>query len=1067
MATHEVERLREAHRIVAEFPFEVVPIEKGYAGRGLRVDLSTNEIGTFPVTQQMKDLWVGGKGFDLWLMFQEISKDTRWDSPENPICMSSGPLGGTTSFPGSGKTLVTAISPSTGSVMDCNVGGFFGPYLKFCGFDALVIVGKAPQETIVVVDAIKGHVTVERAPLESIDAHLVSEELTEMYADSEIDKKNISVVSAGRAAAHSRMGVLNFSFYDWRKQTARIKQAGRGGIGTVFRDKRLKALVVKNRDITPAWRVEENKVARRITPRKLHEVTAPEDIHAIRGTIARWNTDPEYVIEMMQEIQKRFRHIPKTAIDEISRATRASRAHLYHIATFYKALSLEPRGETTVQVCMGTACHVKGAAKVLDAFERTLGISHGQTTGDLKYTLEAVRCLGACSIAPVVKIGDDVFGNVQAKDVEKLIKAYEPGGPAPEVVTGAPDVEARKVSPAELDRIAAEQQACLEQYKGMLMVCTGTGCVSAGGFKVRDRLTELLAAQGLEKDYLVVGTGCNGFCAQGPIVVVQPEGIFYQQVKEKDLEEIVAQHLKAGQPVERLLHTDPVSGEVACTMEEISFFTKQQLIALRNKGLIDPEQIEHYIARGGYQALRKALTTLSPEAVRKEVLASGIRGRGGGGFPAGVKWESGYQAAQKRGEEIYIVCNGDEGDPGAFMDRSIIETDPHAVIEGMLIGAHAVGAREGFVYIRTEYPLAIERLEKAIAQARGLGLLGEKILGSDLSFDIQIHRGAGAFVCGESTALMASMSGRAGEPRSKYVHNVEYGYRDKPTILNNVETWANIPPIIARGADWFASIGTGDVKGNPWGGSSGTKVFALVGNVRNTGLVEVPMGISLREIVEEIGGGVPGGRAFKAIQTGGPSGGCIPAEKLNMPVDFDSLTEAGSMMGSGGMIVMDEKTCMVDVARYFVNFLLDESCGKCTPCREGLYALSRTLTRICNGEGREGDLDFLEEVCHTVQETSLCQLGGSAPNPVLSTLRYFREEYEEHIRDHRCRAGVCKSLIRYQINDNCTGCTLCAKSCPTQAITGETKKLHVIDDQKCVRCGICQEVCNFNAVEVI
>jgi len=1068
MATTEVERMRNAHQTVGESPFKVVKVEKGYAGRTLRIDLTRGEISTHPVTQQMKDLWVGGKGFDLWLMFQEISGETRWDSPENPICFCSGPLGGTTSFPGSGKTIVTSVSPSTGSVMDCNVGGFFGPFLKFAGFDALSIVGKATEETIVVIDAASGRITIEHAPLESIDAHLLCEELTEMYAQGEIDKKNIAVVCAGRAAQHSRMGVLNFSFYDWRKQVARIKQAGRGGIGTVFRDKKLKALVVRNQGITPAWRVEENKVARFVTPLQISTLDGTEDRAALQAIIDKYNADPEYAIEMMQDVQKRFRHIPQTAIDEICRATRTPRSHLYHIATFYKALSLEPKGETTIQVCMGTACHVKGAANVLDAFERELAIKAGETTADKKYSLEAVRCLGACSIAPVVKLGEDVYGNVQAKDVSKLLQNYQPtaaekGSAAP----AAEPISARKISPEELDEITRKQEACHAQYKGMLMVCTGTGCVSAGGFKIRDRLSALLKEKKLEKDYLVVGTGCNGFCAMGPIVVVQPEGIFYQQVKEEDLAEIIDGHLVGGKPVERLLHKDPVTGAVNPKMEEIGFFTKQRLIALRNKGLIDPENIDHYIARGGYRALRKVVGGMTPEQVRKEVLASGIRGRGGGGFPAGVKWESGYQAAQKRNEEIYIVCNGDEGDPGAFMDRSIIETDPHAVLEGMLIGAFAVGAREGYVYIRTEYPLAIERLERAIAQARAYGLLGEKILGSELSFDIQIHRGAGAFVCGESTALMASMSGRAGEPRSKYVHNVEYGYRDKPTILNNVETWANIAPILEKGADWFAGIGTGNVSKDPWGGSSGTKVFALVGNIRNTGLVEVPMGITLREIVEDVGGGIPQGRRFKAIQTGGPSGGCIPESKLDMPVDFDSLTEAGSMMGSGGMIVMDEKTCMVDVARYFVNFLLDESCGKCTPCREGLYALSRILTRICNGEGREGDIELLEEISSTVQEASLCQLGGSAPNPVLSTIRYFREEYEEHIREKTCRAGVCKALIHYRISkENCTGCTLCARRCPTQAITGESKQLHVIDDAKCVRCGICYEVCNFNAVEV-
>ncbi len=1072
----DIEELRAAHEMVAEVPFEVVPVEKGYANRYLRIDLSKNEITTHEVTQQMKDLWVGGKGFDLWLMFQEITKDTKWDDPENPICFSSGPLGGTTSFPGSGKTLVTAVSPSTGSIMDCNVGGFFGPYFKFAGFDALAIVGQAPEESIIVINAVTGKISIERAPKESVNAHILSEELTEMYADDDIDKRNISVVSAGEAAIHSRMGVLNFSFYDWRKATARIKQAGRGGIGTVFRHKGLKALVVKNRQINPAWRVEENKVAHLTTPKKLSTIDNPQDLADLRTIIEKWNRDPEYVIEMMQDIQARFRHIPKTAIDEICNATRTPRAHLYHIATFYKAFSLAPQGETIVQICMGTACHVRGAAKVLDAYERELGVKAGGTTTDKKFTLEAVRCLGACSIAPVVKMGDEVYGNVQAKDVPKLVADYQSATSAASddqsAAQGDPGGNGDKggvkaLAPTDLDRIANATGAALGAYKGMLMVCTGTGCVSAGGFSIRDALTEKLKSAGVDKDFLVVGTGCNGFCAMGPIIVVQPEGVFYQKVQDEDLDEIIEKHLKGGQVVERLLHTDPVSGKVGKTMEDIPFFTKQQLIALRNKGLIDPENIDHYIARGGYAALRKAIETMEPEGIRKEVLRSGIRGRGGGGFPAGVKWESGYKAAQERDEEIYIVCNGDEGDPGAFMDRSIVETDPHSVIEGMLLGAFAVGAKEGYVYIRLEYPLAVDRLEAALKQARSYGLLGEKVLGTDFSFDIHVHRGAGAFVCGESTALMASMSGRAGEPRAKYVHNVEFGYRDKPTILNNVETWANIPAIIEKGAEWFASIGTGDVRENPWNGSSGTKVFALVGDINNTGLVEVPMGITLREIVEEIGGGIPSGRTFKAIQTGGPSGGCIPAEKLDMPVDFDSLTEVGSMMGSGGMIVMDDHTCMVDVARYFVDFLVDESCGKCTPCREGLYSLSQVLTRICNGEGKEGDIEFLEEVSETVMETSLCQLGGSAPNPVLSTLRYFRKEYEEHIKEKKCSAGICKSLITYSIDaEACTGCHLCVKPCPTDAITGDPKGAHKIDEGKCIRCGVCDEVCKFDAVKI-
>jgi len=625
-----------------------------------------------------------------------------------------------------------------------------------------------------------------------------------------------------------------------------------------------------------------------------------------------------------------------------------------------------------------------------------------------------------------------------------------------------------KLTMDSLEKIADKEREKASMYKAMLMVCTGTGCVSAKGFEILRRIKETVKEKNLEEKILVVGTGCNGFCAMGPIVVVQPEGIFYQKVQEEDVAEIVQSHLIEGNPVERLMHTDPVTGALNRTMDDIKFFSKQQLIALRNKGLIDPENIDHYIARDGYASLKNILEVNNPEKIIEDIIASGIRGRGGGGFPAGIKWRSGRKVALEKKEPIYIVCNADEGDPGAFMDRSIIETDPHSVIEGMLIGGFAVGAEEGYIYIRKEYPLALDRLNVAIKQARDYGLLGENILESDFRFDIHVHRCAGAFVSGESTALMTSMSGRAGEPHPKYVHNVESGYRGKPTILNNVETWANIPVIIEKGAGWFASIGTGDVSENPWNGSSGTKVFSLVGDIRNTGLVEVPMGITLREIVEDIGGGIPDGRQFKAIQTGGPSGGCIPESLLDMDVDFDSLTQAGSMMGSGGMIVMNDRTCMVDVARYFVNFLIDESCGKCTPCREGLHALNNTLAKICKGQGEEDDIKFLEELSHTVMEASLCQLGATAPNPVLSTLRYFREEYEEHIRDKKCRAGVCKDLIAYHIiEENCTGCKACVKPCPTQAITGESKQVHVIDKEKCIKCGICYEICKFDAVEVL
>ena len=624
-----------------------------------------------------------------------------------------------------------------------------------------------------------------------------------------------------------------------------------------------------------------------------------------------------------------------------------------------------------------------------------------------------------------------------------------------------------KIRKEDIEKIANTYNQELKKYKKMIMVCTGTGCVSSGGFKIRDRFNEIFGQKNIQNEYVSVGTGCMGFCAAGPIVVIEPDGIFYQKVSPEDVDEIIQSHLLEGKTVERLLHKDSVTGIINEHIDDIAFFSKQQLIALRNKGIIDPEKIDNYISRKGYTGLKKVLDTNNPDEIVSDIIASGIRGRGGGGFPTGVKWKSGKDAATKQDEEIYVVCNADEGDPGAYMDRSIIEADPFSIIEGMTIGAFAVGSHEGFVYIRKEYPLALERLQKALKQAREYGLLGKNILDSGFDFDIQIHIGAGAFVCGESSALMTAMSGKAGEPKAKYIRSVEKGFRDKPTILNNVETWANIPAIIEKGAEWFASIGTGDVAGNPWDGSSGTKVFSLVGDVRNSGLVEVPMGLTLREIVEDIGGGVPEGRTLKAVQTGGPSGGCIPESLLDTKVDFDSLTKVGSMMGSGGMIVVDNTTCMVDFARYFTEFLSNESCGKCTPCREGVRTMKDILTRICNGEGKEGDVELLEEIGETVKLGSLCELGKSAPNPVLSTIKYFRHEYEEHIKDHKCRAGVCKSLISYNIiAEKCVGCTACAKACPVDAITGEVKGVHVIDLDKCTKCGICMETCKFDAVEV-
>ncbi len=561
----------------------------------------------------------------------------------------------------------------------------------------------------------------------------------------------------------------------------------------------------------------------------------------------------------------------------------------------------------------------------------------------------------------------------------------------------------------------------------------------------------------------VKATGCHGFCEKGALLVIHPEGILYTQVTPRDVPDIVSKTLKRGELVPKLLYKDPNTSDRIVREEDVPYYRLQTRIIFGNNNRIDPEDICDYIALDGYQALRAILEGWSPRNVIDTIIRSGLRGRGGGGFPTGIKWRT---ARKAKGKRKFVICNADEGDPGAFMDRSICEGNPHSVLEGMIIGAYAVGADEGYIYVRNEYPLAVKALSHAVNQARGCGLLGKNILGSGFSFDIAIIRGGGAFVCGESTALMASLEGRVGEPRAKYIHTVERGLWNQPTVLNNVETWANVPQIILNGVDWYTTMGTGDVSEHPWGGSKGTKIFSLVGKVNNTGLVEVPMGMTLREIIFDIGGGIPKGKKFKAVQTGGPSGGCLPSSLLDLPVDFDRLTEAGSMMGSGGMIVMDEDTCMVDVARYFIDFLKDESCGKCLPCREGLRTLLEILTRIVEGKGKMRDIALLEEVSEGIMATSLCALGGTAPNPVLSTVTYFRDEYIAHIRGKRCPAGVCKALIQYRVvPENCTGCHVCATVCPSDCISGESEEIHVIDGDQCIKCGACYEVCRFDAIE--
>ena len=592
-------------------------------------------------------------------------------------------------------------------------------------------------------------------------------------------------------------------------------------------------------------------------------------------------------------------------------------------------------------------------------------------------------------------------------------------------------------------------------FRSHVLICGGTGCTSSGSLKIYEKLQEEINKNGLSKEVQVVKTGCFGLCANGPIMIVYPEGTFYSMVNVEDIPEIVSEHLLKGRIVTRLVYQETVEEDGIKSLNDTDFYKNQHRVALRNCGVINPECIDEYIGRDGYQALGKVLTEMTPEEVIQCILDSGLRGRGGGGFPTGRKWQLARNIVPNA-DQKYVCCNADEGDPGAFMDRSVLEGDPHVVLEAMAIAGYAIGATQGYIYVRAEYPIAVQRLEIAIKQAREYGLLGKNIFGTDFSFDIGLRLGAGAFVCGEETALMTSIEGNRGEPRPRPPFPAEKGLFQKPTILNNVETYANIPQIILKGADWFASMGTEK--------SKGTKVFALGGKIHNTGLVEVPMGTTLRTVIEEIGGGIPNGKKFKAAQTGGPSGGCIPAEHMDIAIDYDNLIAIGSMMGSGGLIVMDEDNCMVDIAKFFLEFTVDESCGKCTPCRIGTKRMYEILDKITKGKATLEDLDKLEALCYHVKANSLCGLGQTAPNPVLSTLRYFRDEYIAHIVEKRCPAGVCKDLLSYEIQaDKCKGCT-CARVCPAGAISGSVKNPHTIDKSKCLKCGACIEKCRFGAI---
>ena len=592
-------------------------------------------------------------------------------------------------------------------------------------------------------------------------------------------------------------------------------------------------------------------------------------------------------------------------------------------------------------------------------------------------------------------------------------------------------------------------------YRSHVLVCGGTGCTSSGSQQIIQTLKEESKKNRLQNEVAVVKTGCHGLCAEGPVMIVYPEAVFYSKVRPEDVEEIVSEHLLKGRIVERLVYHEAQAPEGIKSLNETTFYKKQHRIALRNCGVINPESIDEYIGTGGYEALGKVLTEMTPDEVIQTILDSGLRGRGGAGFPTGLKWR--FASGNRGNVQKYVCCNADEGDPGAFMDRSVLEGDPHVVLEAMAIAGYAIGADQGYIYVRAEYPIAVERLQIAINQAREYGLLGKNIFESGFDFDIELRLGAGAFVCGEETALMTSIEGNRGEPRPRPPFPAVKGLFASPTILNNVETWANIPQIIINGPKWFASMGTEK--------SKGTKVFALGGKINNTGLVEIPMGTTLRTVIEDIGGGIPNGKKFKAAQTGGPSGGCIPAEHFDIPIDYDNLISIGSMMGSGGLIVMDEDTCMVDIAKFFLQFTVDESCGKCTPCRVGTKRLLELLEKITDGRGTLEDIDKMEELCYYIKDNALCGLGQTAPNPVLSTLRYFRDEYIEHVVNKRCPAGVCKKLITYKIDPvKCKGCTLCARNCPVDAIEGQVKVAHSIDTSKCVKCGTCIDKCRFGAI---
>lgn len=770
------------------------------------------------------------------------------------------------------------------------------------------------------------------------------------------------------------------------------------------------------------------------------------------------------LISILEDLQARFRYLDASHLERVSERTGLSLSQVYGVATFYNAFTFRPSGRYVVRVCTGTACHVNGAQRIVEEISRYIGVGVGQTSTDGLLTLETVNCVGACAIGPVVLVNEDCHGHVtpaKGRGIVDVLRASpgispsgltagdtDSGGSSARLESQPGKLRSRLEGVSDFDALAERLRDERTVDRPSISLCGGPGCRPRNGGAIAEAFREAICSLATPGSVEFRVTGCHGFCEEGPVVVVCPGDIFYRRVTAADAREIVAATM-TGDVVARLLYVDSETGWPIVRENELPYYAGQSRLLLGDNRFIDPTSIEDYIRRGGYDAARRVLSGRTPEGVISEVRAAGLRGRGGAGFPTATKWDLCRQA---KGRPKYVICNADEGDPGAYQDRSILEGDPHSVIEGMVIGAYAVGADRGIVYVRDEYPIAIEHLNLAIEQASAYGLLGPNVMGTGFDFHIEIVRGAGAFVCGEETALIASIEGRRGTPRSRPPFPVSSGFLDRPTLINNVKTWKAARLILDQGAAAFQRLGTTSCPG--------TMLFSVVGKVQNAGLIEVPMGITLRELIFDIGGGVPRGRTLKAVQTGGPSGGCLPASLVDLPIDYDALSRAGSIVGSGGIIVMDDQTCMVDVARYFVHFTRDESCGKCVPCQMGTSHLSGILDRVTAGGGKLEDLERLKTLSWTMQNGSLCGLGRTAPNPVLTTLRYFYDEYVSHVVERRCPALVCKELIDYWIDPAlCVGCSLCRKICPTLAIAGEHKKTHTIDTSLCIRCGACLDVC--------